>query len=139
MNRDASVMAAQKEMRPYVFFGEEDVGDKPLDCLPSLGNHRPAGWSMREDTMLCDSSGWGKSKELAFTSEETSNAIRHIMQDTPGTVGFAVIETGQFQVTVGIFDKVEESQRAPSEEYMPEAMKAGTELAKPPATSHGVR
>lgn len=135
MNKRAHAKAVQEDMQPFIFFNEEEVGNLPQQCLPEFGDYRPTRWKMREETLFCDSSGWGSSDEPALSVEQTRDTILRIMRETEGTVGFAVIETGQFQVYVGVFDKVEKPPRKEiAGGYDPRPTAPTT-----PKTSHGIR
>lgn len=96
-----------------------------LKSVPFIGNRVPRGWRLlnasvllgsedkcvpiwpdekrRRHYMQVDSSGFGAPDEYAFTAEQFYAAVRKI-----GPLrGYAIVEQGQFQVVVGVFEPIE--------------------------------
>lgn len=92
MNRDAA--KAAKGRSPYIAKCDRDEG--VLHC-PNFGDYRPKGWKLVE-TLFVDSSGWGGDDEPALSISSFIDKVRD-------GFGYAVIEQGQFQVCVGVFEK----------------------------------
>jgi hypothetical protein len=65
--------------------------------IPSLGDYRPRGWKLVK-TLFVDSSGFGAPDEPALTIDQFYSKVK-------AGFGYAVIEAGQFQVYVGVFER----------------------------------
>lgn len=96
MNKKAARVARGK--LPYVAKCDGDEG--ALEC-PNFGDYRPKGWKLIE-TLFVDNSGWGGDNEPALS-------INKFIARVKNDFGYAVIEQGQFQVYVGVFEKVVKS------------------------------
>jgi hypothetical protein len=92
MNRDASRIACQKNLVPYVVW-EGDKNLFPPFPFPKLGDYIPKGWK-KVNEYFCDSSGLGSEDEPALTIREFKNKL------VVGR-GYAITSEGQFQVYVG--------------------------------------
>jgi len=113
MSDEAAQQAAANQMLPTVVWSDETLEDD-LRGIPNLGDYVPYGWRMAEcnefetlgdsDSLFVDSSGWGSAGELAMTPDRFYRAVRSLIAEaTPKTLGFALVEVGQFQVYVGVF------------------------------------
>jgi len=101
MARKAARRAARKREAPHVFFNEAEVDACPSFPIPLLGGYAPRGWKPIGDTLFCDSSGFGADDEPALSVPQFKAAIKATMAAHPGrTVGWAVVEAGEFQVCV---------------------------------------
>lgn len=98
----AARLAKRKGSQPWVCPADWDkygFGDRQGICrVPNFGTYRPKGWTMRSDTLFVDKSGWGDSSEPALT-------IRAFFEQMETGVGYAMIEEGEFQCVVGVFDR----------------------------------
>ena len=106
MSREVAEKAASNKLYPFTV-EEEDirdwktalvVGKSPRLPFPDLGDYRPEGWELVDD-LLCDSTGMGADNEPALT-------IRQLLDRLTAGRGYAVVESGQFQVVLGEFKKV---------------------------------
>jgi len=103
MQQEAAEQAAREKRVPFVYWPNDDLG--PPFPFPNLGDYVPDGWE-RIDEFMVDSSGFGSSSEPADTPEQLRTRIEREIAAHPGeTVGWAIIEVGQFQVVVGEFTK----------------------------------
>lgn len=93
MNKTAGNKAKYHGKRPTI--AKED--GQRLQHIPSLGDYRPKGWTLI-DALFVDSSGFGDSSEPALTIDQFYNKVK-------AGFGYAVIEAGQFQVYIGVFER----------------------------------
>lgn len=103
LSAQAGRKAAKARKTPHVFtqteLGELLAGR--LDALkrvPNIGDYDPPCWEFVEDHFV-DSSGFGAPGEPALTIEQF---IRVVAQ-RPRDHGYAIHETGQFQIYIGEF------------------------------------
>lgn len=101
-NERVAQEAAAKRLTPFVYFTAEDV--KPGFPFPFIGDHRPQGWTLVDDHFV-DSSGLGAPDEPALTADQFVQVVKDRIAATDGTVGWALISAGQFQVYVGEFTR----------------------------------
>lgn len=105
--QEAAERAADEGRIPFVFWPGDDLG--PPFPFPNLGDYVPPCWELVE-YFMADSSGFGSPSEPADTPEQLRARMeREIAKyDAEGkTVGWAIIEVGQFQVVIGEFTKVD--------------------------------
>ena len=103
---DAAVRAAKRKQEPRVFFDAADI-EEYFGNIPNIDTFRPEGWELVEQRMV-DKSGWGAYDEPALTVEGYKKWLSEYLE-TPETVGWAIIEEGQFQIVVGRFVKAGEA------------------------------
>lgn len=105
ISREAGARAAAENMVPFVV-EQEDVDDwkaklerseLPSFPFPHLGDHRPDGWEL-EDRLFVDKYGVGREDEPALT-------IRQLVDKLEPGKGYAILESGQFQIYIGVFVK----------------------------------
>jgi hypothetical protein len=97
MNRISAKKAKGK--MPYVAAQDKD----PLvNRSPDFGDYSPAGWELVE-TYFVDNSGFGSPGEPALTFSQ-------LIEKVKAGYGYAIIKTGQFQVYIGEFKKIAESE-----------------------------
>ena len=102
MSRDAGIEAAQSAVTPK-FFWDSDIEDlkndlSGLKAIPNLGDHVPDGFELMEEHFV-DSSGFGAEGEAALTISQFIDKL--------GTEnGYAIIQSGQFQIYIGEFKRV---------------------------------
>ena len=90
---NAKVKAKHRGVRPLV----AETDKQHLIGIPTIGDYVPRGWKL-VDTLFVDSSGFGERGEPALTMDAFYDLVR-------AGFGYAVVEAGQFQVHVGIFQK----------------------------------
>lgn len=61
--------------------------------FPFLGDYIPKGWKRTGNSFFVDSSGFGREGEPALT-------LNQFLQKVKPSLGYAVVEAGQFQVYV---------------------------------------
>lgn len=94
---EAGTKAKKAKKVPKLFKTEEERNVDFCRSIPFLGSFVPEGWYI-EDGLFVDSSGFGGSSEPALTREQFLTRLE------PGK-GYAIIESGEFQVYVGVFGK----------------------------------
>lgn len=92
MNKEAARKAKGK--KPYIARHNQDEG--VFKC-PNFGDYRPDGYKLI-DQLFVDSSGFGSENEPALTAEQ-------FLAEVEQGKGYAIIEQGQFQVWIGVFEK----------------------------------
>jgi len=103
MSRETGKRAAQMAMMPYVPIHEEEIYTYPPFPFPNIGDHRPKGWEL-VDTLFCDSSGFGAEDEPALSVRQLRRKLIEL-QRSDKAYGYAVIEVGQFQLHLGVFER----------------------------------
>jgi hypothetical protein len=104
MSEEAAVKAARENRVPFVYWPGDNL-DPPFP-FPNLGSYMPDGWE-RTDHFMADSSGFGSPNEPADTPEQMRARIERVLREHPNdTIGWAIIEVGQFQVVIGQFRKL---------------------------------
>jgi len=125
MSREAAERAAAENSMPFVPTVQDlDAarnGDLAQIMFPNLGTHVPTNWQrvdlrawFPEDefgphgvyfddadgagAFFCDKSGWGSPGEAALTLSELFKVLR------PG-FGYGMVEEGQFQCKLGVFER----------------------------------
>ncbi len=103
LNRDAAERAAQENLSPYVYWDESELDQSEGFPFPFIGDLEPEGW-IEVERHFVDSSGFGEVGEPALTAGQFVDLIRERI--TSGKVtGWAVVESGQFQVYVAEYHK----------------------------------
>ena len=111
---DAARRAARSKKQPYVLWDEAEVdrlGEGPIR-FPFVGGYIADGWEAVLDAdedplqLFVDSSGFGAEGEPALTLAGFRRELKRLLREHAGqTLGFAVVQAGQFQVYVGVFAK----------------------------------
>lgn len=127
MQQEAAARASKERRIPFVYW----PGDKLTEGgfpFPNLGDYIPKGWRRltseetgltrhdlpgvtdREDVnVLVDSSGFGGDDFRSLSPEGLRALIERLnawAAERKLTVGWAIIEVGQFQVVVGAYTKI---------------------------------
>lgn len=107
---EAAVQAAEKNKEPYVFWDDADVDSNSARAIPNIGSYVPEGWEEYGDALFVDSSGFGGDREPALSIDQYTAKVKELIaeaDDIPGpvTLGFAIVEVGQFQVYIQPFKK----------------------------------
>ena len=128
LNKEAGNKAKRHGIKPTTF-GPEDVEAMEegftgaISGIVYLGNYIPRGWKrvdinlfskewgipyshkiLNKGGLFVDSSGWGADGEPALTIKQFLHVMTSILKQRPD-LGFALISQGQFQVTIGVFEK----------------------------------
>lgn len=108
----AAAKAAKKsKLAPLELAEVEDV-DQLGACgyrIPNLGDYRPKGWKL-VDQWLCDGCGLGGPGERALTQGQLKARLKEKILEGK-SFGYGMIEEGQFQVLLGVFEKEEKKTR----------------------------
>jgi len=98
MNRKSSKKARKDKKEPFLITSEDQILTMPPFPFPDLGRHVPKGWKDTGDRLFCDSFGIGDPDEPALTVTQLKAVLE---------VGkaYAIVEQGQFQLYLGIFEK----------------------------------
>ena len=106
-SREQAEVAAEEDQQPFVP-EQEDLklwrNGQVKVSIPSLGDHVPEGWKRldEDEWFFVDSSGFGQEGESALTMDQFLRKAADYAEEHPGC-GFAVVETGQFQLYVAPF------------------------------------
>ena len=105
----AAYRAAQEEQEPLVIWNAE----RDARGIPFLGDYVPQGWRPQDEPFMVDSSGFGEPGERALTQDQF---VEHLKAHP--TLGWAIVEAGQFQVWVQAYleDPEAEGVEAPEPE-----------------------
>lgn len=93
--------AAREKRVPYAPFDADEVENYPAFPFPNIGSHRPKGWKL-VDSLFVDKSGFGSENEPALTIRGLKAKLLEQLQEG---YGYAIIEEGQFQLSLGVFKK----------------------------------
>jgi len=83
-----------EDMKTSIKAGRVPAG---IRALPNLGDHVPDGYEL-EDELFVDATGMGYESEPALT-------VRAFIDQLRSDRSYAITQTGQFQVYVGVFKK----------------------------------
>lgn len=133
MSRQAARRSAREGVVPLLVDQRDLEADvtlrRSLRGIPFIGDRTPRGWrrlhaatllagagcdhalvpwfsdnpKLRKSYIQCDSSGFGAPGEPALTQAEFFAAVRHIGPRR----GYAIVEAGQFQIVIGVFEPIE--------------------------------
>jgi hypothetical protein len=102
----AARKAARDKRHPYVFWDDAEV-DRVFasgeNVIPFVGGYRPRGWKLIDERFV-DTSGFGSDTESALSISQFARSIK-IDLAKKETHGYALIESGQFQGYVGVFER----------------------------------
>ncbi len=101
--------AAKRKLEPRVFFDAADI-EQNCGRIPNIGSYRPPGWTLEENKMV-DKSGMGDEGEPALTLRGYKQWLSQYLEGSE-TVGWAIIEEGQFQIVVGRFTQEKQPQQS---------------------------
>ena len=97
MSRKAAKKASNDNLTPFII-EKDDINHYPPFPFPYIGDYIPEGWKLI-NTLFCDTSGCGADNEPALTVDQLLNILET-------GKGYAIIEEGQFQLTLGVFVKL---------------------------------
>lgn len=95
LSREAGERAANEEREPLIAFVDKD--ETVVKC-PNLGDYVPDGWKLI-DQLFVDKTGMG-------TVGEPALSIDQFIAKVKSGLGYAIIEEGEFQLYIGVFEKV---------------------------------
>jgi hypothetical protein len=103
LSREATRKASRKHLEPYVPHDEAEIESYPPFPFPNLGDHKAKGWKL-VDTLFVDSSGFGASDEPALSVRQLKAKLLEL-QRADKTYGYGIVEAGQFQLYLGVFER----------------------------------
>lgn len=101
VNEEIAARAARRKRKPFVPDRPEDVERWPAFPFPNIGYLEPDGWE-QVDSWFIDKSGHGAEWEPALTHEQFKRLLLEYITENPSH-GYAIVEEGEFQATVGVF------------------------------------
>ena|SRR5579872_1588999 len=102
-NKQAAREASRKGKKPYVIFEAAEIETMPPFPFPMIGDLRPKGWTLK-DTLFVDASGFGADNEAALSVSQLLAKLRELYAEN-SSFGYALIEVGQFQAYLGVFER----------------------------------
>ena len=131
VNKEAGENAKENNIKPLVFnsvdmdkLKHNDI--EPIRSMPDVGDSVPSGWKRFNVGKIKDQfkysykiykddadgygaffvdQGMGSENEPAMTINQFIHSLSEIWKKNK-RLGFGIVETGQFQVKIGIFNKV---------------------------------
>ena len=105
----AARRAAKLRKQPYVPFDLDEVESYLTEGkgfpFPNIGSHRPRNWQITDQVWFVDSTGHGGDNEPALTHQQFKRELLSFVSENP-TMGYAIIEVGQFQLYIAAFEPV---------------------------------
>lgn len=101
------VAGGVEDREPYVPWDADEVDGYPPFPFPNIGSYEPEGWE-EVVRFFCDKTGWDYSGG-ALTHVQLKERLKRTISEAVKlgrTVGFAIVEEGQFQLYVGAFLRV---------------------------------
>jgi len=104
LSREQGRKARRLGKKPRTFASDAEV-EREHRTVPFLGDYTPRGWRhLQGRDLFVDKSGLGQVDEPALTESGFVDRILELRLEDPA-YGFAIIEEGQFQVYVGVFQR----------------------------------
>ena len=108
LNAEAALAAAAKNLQPFIPWDADEIkaiGINFFRSVPNIGSLDVSDKWDEVETVLVDSTGWGSLSEPALTLDAALDfVIRHTRESAKR--GFAVVSSGEFQVVLGVFEKL---------------------------------
>jgi len=95
LSRKAGERAAKRKREPLIAFIDKD---KQVMMCPNLGNYVPDGWKLI-DRLFVD--------KMGFDADSRCLTVDQFIAKVKSGLGYAIVEEGQFQIYIGVFEKVE--------------------------------
>lgn len=117
MQADAAAKAAQAKKTPLVIWPEDLGKIETLQRIPNLGSYTPPGWRRIDPaTIKPNRTEWASGRVdgvpglfVDATSlsgeDEIAMSVEEFAKWLVPNYGYAIVEEGQFQVTIGVFEK----------------------------------
>ena len=108
INAEAALAAAAKNLVPFIPWDANEIdvlGADFLRKIPNIGSLDVSDAWEEINTVLVDSSGLGSESEPALTVRGVLAFIKEQITESTSR-GFALVSTGQFQVVLGVFEKL---------------------------------
>lgn len=94
LSREAGERAAIEEREPLIAFVDKD--EAVVKC-PNLGDYVPNGWKLI-NRLFVDKMGFG--------ADGRCLTVDQFIKKVKSGLGYAIVEEGQFQLYIGVFEKV---------------------------------
>jgi hypothetical protein len=95
--------AAAENRVPFVPWNQDEITSWPPFPFPNIGNYRPEGWELLESVRV---NKLGDDDGRSYGVDGLKRWCSGTVSANQGkSVGFAIIEEGQFQLYVGAFIK----------------------------------
>ena len=106
LSDEATERASHLKKTPLVFWDDDHV-DRAIRSLPSIGSYVPDGWTAHKEPLFADSSGFGECGERALSFDQLKAKVKEYNSaiNDHHTIGWAIVETGQFQCYIQAFRK----------------------------------
>lgn len=109
ISKDAAQRAEELELEPLDIRGLDPIEPiKFIRRIPFLGNYCPAGWTHPEliEDLFVDSTGLDDSGPALSVSAFVKILAGYAVAGT--TYGFGIIESGEFQVYIRVYTRIDE-------------------------------
>jgi len=131
MNSEAGLRASEEFKRPQVltadnFIELDNDNIEPIRTIPDLGDYEPDNWNRFDlgaiknqftysykiysgdnegfGAFFVDAAGFGGDDEAALTIPQFITSLKELYEIN-ASLGIAIVETGQFQVKIGVFQE----------------------------------
>jgi len=104
LNAEAAAKARSRRTRPTRISSVDQVDAWPPYPFKYLGNACD-DWDevyTRQESLFCDSSGWGAPGEPALTADQLRERLHELVQEH-GVIYVAIEEMGQFQLHLAVW------------------------------------
>ncbi len=108
LNAEAALAAAAKNLVPFIPWDANEIDVLGVDLLrqiPNIGSLDVSDAWDEINTVLVDSSGMGSESEPALTIRGCLEFIKQQVEESSSR-GFAIVSSGQFQVVLGVFERL---------------------------------
>lgn len=95
LSREAGERAAKEKREPLIAFTDKD--EAVVKC-PNLGDYVPDGWKLIY-RLFVDKMGFSEAGFAALSVDQFIEKVK-------SGLGYAIVEEGQFQIYIGVFEKV---------------------------------
>lgn len=112
---ESGIKARIKGLKPYNL-KNLNFDQIPPFPFPDLGDFLPDGYEL-VDTWLCDSTGLGYESEPALTVNQLIEKLRELIESRDEYF-VGIIESGEFQVVLGIFTLDHKNDVLKNQEYL---------------------
>lgn len=92
LSREAGERAAKEKREPLVAFVDKD--EAVVKC-PNLGDYVPDGWKLIDRLFV----------DMGFGTDDRCLTVGQFIAKVKSGFGYAIIEEGQFQLYIGVFEK----------------------------------
>jgi hypothetical protein len=106
-NAEAGRKAAERSRLPFVIENELEIDAMPPFPFPNFGDYEPEGWEPLDIWFV--NAGGKDERGPALSISSFKVCLKEYLEEHAwATIGFAIIEEGEFQVHVQAFRKIPE-------------------------------